>query len=94
MKQVNNKCDLDVAIASSPTQTGRASVHRAAVCHEQTRRVAPPCLDRTCIAAEARRFETKLNTLAGQLVKHLQALRFGVGDYTVPSQRVMQLSRF
>ena len=79
LKQVNNKCDLDVAIPSSPTQTGRASVHRAG-CHEQTRRVAPPCLDRTCIAAEARRFETKLNTLAGQLVKHLQALRSGSDD--------------
>ena len=40
IKQVN-VCVLDDAIPSSPTQTGRASVHRAG-CHEQTRRVAPP----------------------------------------------------
>ena len=43
MKVINNECVLIDAIASSPTQTGRASVHRAAR-HEQTMRVAPPSL--------------------------------------------------
>ena len=51
------------AIANSPTRTGRAPVHRAA-CHEQTRRVAPPYLS--------------VYILAGQLVKHLQALPHGL----------------
>jgi hypothetical protein len=37
---------------------------------------------------------TQCNILAGQLVKHLQALRLAADDCTVPSQRAMQLSRF
>jgi hypothetical protein len=37
---------------------------------------------------------THRNILAGQLVKHLQALRLAADDCTVPSQRAMQLSRF
>mgnify|MGYP003132283855 CR=1 FL=1 len=37
---------------------------------------------------------TQCNILAGQLVKHLQALRSAADDCTSPSQRAMKLSRF
>ena len=70
MKVINNECVLSDAIASSPTQTGRASVHRAAR-HEQTMRVAPPPVQ----------FGTGHEHIqAGQLVKHLLVLRSGSDD--------------
>ncbi len=70
MKVMNNECVLSDAIASSPTQTGRASVHRAAR-HEQTMRVAPPPVQ----------FGTGHEHIqAGQLVKHLLVLRSGSDD--------------
>ena len=82
--KVNNECVLVDAIPNSPTQTGRASVHRAG-CLEQTRREAPP--------------PVQLGTghdhiQAGQLVKHLLGLRSGTGDCPSASQRRFRLSRF